>query len=705
MSRIRILPEAVANQIAAGEVVERPASVVKELLENALDAGARSIRIEVEAGGKRMIRVTDDGGGMAHDDALLAFERHATSKLRTANDLLSIATLGFRGEALPSIASVSRLVLETRTAEEEQGTRIEFAGGRLIGVKPAGVPTGTTITVSDLFYSVPARRKFLKSETTELGHIASLVTHYALAHPERQFVLKTPSQEILNVVPAIERISQANGELSAESAAEPSANASDAPQKQAQGIPGLAERVYQLFGRAALDELLEIPPTSGPVRAAITEPDLEEAERSSLLTVSGFASRPQVQRPNRNGIYVFVNRRLVRDRVLLHAIHEAYRNILPPPAFPAVLLFVDLPHIEVDVNVHPAKVEVRFRHSQFVHDFARDAIRSALTRARPIPSFPAGTAASAQLAAAAAGAGYGSYMPSLQAPLEPVQGVPRAVIPPMAVPLDAAAAPAPYSDGGFELTVAPLEPEAQRLRFESGEAIAIGGDPSQGAGPIANEIAEQFRRAAAEPAGAQLAERPASAESLLDLKPLGQVNSSFIVAVNEEGLWIIDQHVAHERILFEQHLRARREGQMTGQRMLMPHIVELSPRQEVIFEQIAEELSANGFEVLAMGPRSVAIQATPAGISSADAEKLLLQILDGVERENQAISMDWLQSRIAATTACHAAIKVNMALDQTKMEWLLAELAKTEAPMSCPHGRPVVLRYSTREIERAFHRI
>ncbi len=698
------MPEAVANQIAAGEVVERPASVVKELLENALDAGARSIRIEVEAGGKRMIRVIDDGSGMAHDDALLAFERHATSKLRTANDLLSIATLGFRGEALPSIASVSRLVLETRTAEEEQGTRIEFGGGKLFGVKPAGVPTGTTITVSDLFYSVPARRKFLKSETTELGHIASLVTHYALAHPERQFVLKTPSQEILNVSPAVERAAESSTGSNADANMETSANGSDASSRQAQGIPGLAERVYQLFGRAALDELLEIPPTSGPVRAAITEQELEESERSSLLTVSGFASRPQVQRPNRNGIYVFVNRRLVRDRVLLHAIHEAYRNILPPPAFPAVLLFVDLPHVEVDVNVHPAKVEVRFRHSQFVHDFARDAIRNALTKARPIPSFPAGTAASAQIAAAAAGAGFGSYIPSQQVPLEPVPGLPRAVIPPMATPLDAAAAPtAAYSDGGFTLTEAPLRPEAQRLRFDSGESIGIGADPEQG--PFANQIAEQFRRAAAEPASAQIAERPATAESLLDLKPLGQVNSSFIVAVNEEGLWIIDQHVAHERILFEQHLRARREGQMTGQRMLMPHIVELSPRQEVIFEQIAEELSANGFEVSPMGPRSVAIQATPAGISSADAEKLLLQILDGVERENQAISMDSLQSRIAASTACHAAIKVNMPLDQTKMEWLLAELAKTEAPMSCPHGRPVVLRYSMREIERAFHRI
>jgi DNA mismatch repair protein MutL len=695
MSRIRILPEAVANQIAAGEVVERPASVVKELLENALDAGARSIRIEVEAGGKRLIRVVDDGTGMAHDDALLAFERHATSKLRTADDLLSIATLGFRGEALPTIAAVSRLVLETRTAEEEQGTRIEFGAGKLFAVKPAGVPVGTSVSVADLFYSVPARRKFLKSETTELGHIASLATHYALAHPDRQFVLKTPTQEILNVSPAIENVA---GDAAESTEGEP---------KKPRGIAGLAERVYQLFGRAALDELLEIPPTTAPVRAAITEPELEEADRASLITVSGFASRPQVQRPNRNGIYVFVNRRLVRDRVLLHAIGEAYRNILPPTVFPAVLLFVDLPHVEVDVNVHPSKIEVRFRHSQFVHDFTRDAIRQALVGARPIANFPGSTSAQAQPAAAAAGAagGFAVGGPSfnmppgnpLGAPVDFVSGVPRAVIPPMAMPLDAAAGQAPYSDGGFELTGAPLRPEAQKFRFNTDEMIPFG----EGAARFADQVAERFQKAAA----GQFTEVPASAESLTDLKPLGQVNSSFIVAVNEEGLWIIDQHVAHERILFEQHLRARREGQLTGQRMLMPHIVELSPRQEVIFAQIADELSANGFDVSAMGPRSVAIQATPAGISAADCERLLLEILDGVERENLAISMDWLQSRIAASTACHAAIKINMPLDQTKMEWLLAELAKTDAPMSCPHGRPVVLRYSTRDIERAFHRI
>jgi DNA mismatch repair protein MutL len=697
MSRIRILPEAVANQIAAGEVIERPASVVKELLENSIDAGARSIRIEVEAGGKRLIRVTDDGCGMAHDDALLAFERHATSKLRTADDLLSIATLGFRGEALPTIAAVSRLILETRTPEEEQGTRIEFGAGKLFGVKPAGVPSGTSISVSDLFYSVPARRKFLKSETTELGHIASLVTHYALAHPDRQFVLKTPTQEILNVSAAIAATSEIP-------------EAADGAAKPEHGIAGLAERVYQLFGRQALEELFEIPPTSAPVRAAMTEPQMEDSERAAVVTVSGFASRPQVQRPNRNGIYVFVNRRLVRDRVLLHAIGEAYRNVLPPTAFPAVLLFVDLPNTEVDVNVHPSKIEVRFRHSQFVHDFTRDSIRQALTNARPIANFPGMAPAQAGPATTAVGAaaGFGGgFAPVISFPRDPragFSGIPPAVIPPMSGPFDSAAAPAISdggSEGGFELSGAPLRPEAQKLRFDTADMMPFGAT----GGPFGDSIAEQFHAAAAGQTSAQGPERAASAESLTDLKPLGQVNSSFIVAVNSEGLWIIDQHVAHERILFEQHLRARREGQLTGQRMLMPHIVELSPRQEVIFGQISEELAANGFEVSQMGPRSVAIQATPAGISAPDGERLLLEILDGVERENQAISMDWLQSRIAASTSCHAAIKINMPLDQTKMEWLLAELAKTEAPMSCPHGRPVVLRYSVREIQRAFHRI
>ena len=617
MSRVRILPEAVANRIAAGEVVERPASVVKELLENALDAGAKTIRVEVEAGGKRMIRIIDDGYGMSHDDALLAFERHATSKLRSADDLLSIPTLGFRGEALPTIAAVSRLLLETRAEEDAEGTRVEFAGGKLVNVKSAGLPTGTTVSVADLFYSVPARRKFLKSETTELGHIASLVTHYALANPSRQFVLTTPTQQIVDCSP----------------------------------VECLAERVYQLFGKQSFDELIEIPVVSAAFRAAITEPELEPAEEKARLTVYGFTSRPEIHRPNRNGIYIFVNRRLVRDRLILHAINEAYRNIHPGSVFPSTLFFLEMPYDEVDVNVHPAKIEVRFRRSQFVHDFTRDAIRQALMSARPIASFAAAAASgTAPQNAHAAGTPL-----SVAASLDPTAPsvVPRAI-------------------GAPSLPSEPPPPNwAANFAGANGDAPATLPHPDQ----------------------------------IADLKPLGQVSSSFIVAVNGEGLWLVDQHVAHERVLFEQHLEARRAGKVESQRILMPLILELSPRQLVIYEKIAEELSANGFEVEPMGPRNVAIQAAPAGITGSDAEKLLTEILDGIERENAAISIETLQAKIAASTACHAAIKINMPLDQTKMEWLLAALAKTDCPMSCPHGRPVVLRYSIKEIEKAFHRI
>src|SRR5436190_91335 len=658
MSRIRILPEAVANKIAAGEVVERPASVVKELLENALDAGAKTIRVETESGGRRMIRVIDDGYGMTHDDALLAFERHATSKLRTADDLLSIATLGFRGEALPTIAAVSRLLLETRDAAEPEGTRIEFANGKLVSVKPAGLPAGTTISVADLFYSVPARRKFLKSDTTELGHIASLVTHYALANPDKQFVLTTPTQSIIDCPPAEK----------------------------------LADRVYQLFGRQALDELVELPPIIAPFRSAITEPALDAEEEKATLTISGFTSRPEVQRTNSSGIYIFVNKRLVRDKLILHAIHEAYRNIHPHAISPATLLFLEMPYDEVDVNVHPKKIEVRFRRSQFVHDFTRDTIRQALVNARPIASFAA---------AAAAPSSFGNSMPTAHgtafsggitpAPVE--SGIPRAMIPALE---EVSIGSGVGSDGGYELSNAPLQPVAQRFTFESVGGLASAIAPAAPSSAWAGNFA---------PASAAAPASLPHPDQIRDLKPLGQVSSSFIVAVNGEGLWIVDQHVAHERVLFEQHLAARRAGNVEAQRMLMPLILELSPRQIVIFEKIAEEMSANGFEVEPMGPRSVAIQSVPAGVQTTDAEKLLTEILDGLDRENAAISIETLQAKIAASTACHAAIKINMTLDHTKMEWLLDALAKTDCPMSCPHGRPVVLRYSVKEIERAFHRI
>jgi DNA mismatch repair protein MutL len=662
MSRIRILPESLANKIAAGEVVERPASVVKELLENALDAGAKTIRVEVEQGGKRLIRVTDDGHGMTHDDALLAFERHATSKLKTADDLGAISTLGFRGEALPSIAAVCRLLLETRDATEAEGTRIEFAGGKLLSVKPAGVPAGSTLTIADLFYNIPARRKFLKSDTTELGHIASLVTHYALANPDKQFVLSTTTA-IIDCAPA----------------------------------ETMADRVYQLFGRQALDELVEIPAATAPFRETPEELESASQKEDAALTVRGFTSRPEVQRPNRNGIYIFVNRRLVRDRLILHAIHEAYRNIHPGAVFPATLLFLEMPFDEVDVNVHPAKIEVRFRHQSLVHDFTRDVLRQTLTNARAIPSFAAAAGARQESALRAANPALPERGPrdsSLPAGIEAApaeSGIPRAVIPPMGE----IAPPA----GGFELFSRAAPPLEQRFAFQPGAAFDTAAVPTRAASQepdwVADFAADNGQAPAALP-------RP---EQIADLKPLGQVSSSFIVAVNGEGLWIVDQHVAHERVLFEQHLAARRAGNVESQRMLMPLVADLAPRQIVIFEKIAEELAANGFEVDRMGPKSVAIQAVPAGIGAPDAEKLLTEILDGVDQEDAAISIDTLQAKIAASTACHAAIKIHMPLEQSKMEWLLAALAKTDCPMSCPHGRPVVLRYSLKEIEKAFHRI
>jgi DNA mismatch repair protein MutL len=359
MGRIRVLPDQVANQIAAGEVVDRPASVVKELLENALDAGANRIRVEVEAGGRKLIRLTDDGHGMNRDDSLLAFERHATSKLRTADDLLSIATLGFRGEALPSIASVARVTLETATGEEATGTRVEIAGGKILHVDDAALPRGTTLAVADLFFNTPARRKFLRAESTELAHVTALVTHYALAHPEKHFELLSATHTVVSAPP----------------------------------VARTAERIYQIFGKETLAQLLPVAAETPLARVGLPEPppwkkDPDEPARvPGTLRLTGFYSKPELQKLNRNSIYIFINKRLIRDRLLMHAITEAYRNVIPPTSFPVVLLFLEIPPEEVDVNVHPAKTEVRFRQQNLIHDFVRDSLRTALIKARPAAGF------------------------------------------------------------------------------------------------------------------------------------------------------------------------------------------------------------------------------------------------------------------------------------------------------------------------------
>jgi DNA mismatch repair protein MutL len=649
MGRIRILPDQVANKIAAGEVVERPASVVKELLENSLDAGATDLRIEVENGGRRLIRIVDDGCGMLRDDALLAFERHATSKLRDVKDLLSIATLGFRGEALPSIASVSRLLLETRSQEETTGTRIEIAGGKMLRCEEAALGGGTCITVRDLFYNVPARKKFLRTEQTELAHIASLATHYSLAHPDKTFQLSSGPTELLHVTP----------------------------------VATLHERVYQVFGSRAMEDLVEI----GMRETQLLGPAEEDERPNRVFRLSGFFSRPQVQKGNRNSIFVFVNGRLIRDRLIMHALTSAYHNLMPPASYPFALLFLECDPEEVDVNVHPSKTEVRFRHGSFMHDFVRDSLRDRLMETRPAPSFsPAPRAAPTPQPGASLPFSEFSQMIENEAP--PLTEMPRAAVEPAAAP--SMALPA------FELR--PAAGPIPRLDFSAPPIEVTPGPPPSGKLHRRLDRHGEFPPEAVPPPEFSLS-------VLSDLRPLGQIHESFIIAAGRDGLWIIDQHVAHERILFEQVMKQRASGRVEMQRLLMPVILQLTPEQQIDYARIADELHASGFETEPFGHRTIAIKAAPAAVAGPELEKILFEILEIAETELRGASLDDLRRNICASIACQAAIKINMRLDQAKMEWLLRALSQTDCPMSCPHGRPIALHYSTREILKAFHRM
>src|SRR3954453_23986701 len=408
MGRIRILSDNVANKIAAGEVVERPSSVVKELLENALDAGATEIRVEVENAGRRLIRIRHTGTGMLRDDALLAFERHGTSKISDVKDLLSIETLGFRGEALPSIASVSRLLLETRSAEEQTGTAVEIAGGKLLRCDEIACPVGTTLTVRDLFFNVPARKKFLRSDQTELSHIGSLMTHYSLGHVDKAFELVHERRELLNVTP----------------------------------VASLRERAFQVFGSDMMADLIDIDRRAFELRLAASyvpphardAADVSSEGEIAEFTLEGLVSGPHVQKANRNSVFLFVNGRLIRDKVLSHAVQAAYYNLMPPGCFPFCLLFLSCDPREVDVNVHPSKTEVRFRHSSAVHDFVRDAVRQSLMESRPVSGIPAPTSpvvvrtSDREQGTGAAGVQRGAKLPvsEFSAPMEAVIAEPEA---------------------------------------------------------------------------------------------------------------------------------------------------------------------------------------------------------------------------------------------------------------------------------------
>jgi DNA mismatch repair protein MutL len=612
MGKIRILPDLLASTIAAGEVVERPASVVKELVENALDAGSRQIRIEVELGGKKLVRVADDGEGMTRDDALLAFERHATSKIASVEDLERIATLGFRGEALPSIAAVARVLLRTKTATDLVGTEVEIEGGKIKGVRECAWAGGTEVQVRDLFYNVPARRKFLKSEATELFHVTNLVTHYALCYPRVAFCLRHGGRTVLDVA----------------------------------AVETLRERAYQVFGADFLARVVELEHVGEGIR------------------VHGFASKPNWGRTTREAQYFFVNGRFVRDRVLMQALGESYRTLLPAGVHPAAILFVELPPEDVDVNVHPAKIEVRFRRPSEVQAAIIEAVRRALQQARPVVEV-ARAARSVEAAPPRVGSDPASAREAfrLRAPLVPP--TPR----PSSLGLAFSPTRAPSA------ATPPVPPEASPARPPI--------SPQCLARPSLEEAAEEV-----------------SAEQI---RLLGQFRQSFILAATDRELLLIDQHAAHERILFERFREQRARAAVPAQPLLVPEVVELTPAQHAIFEGVREELALWGIEVGELSGRTLALTALPADVPVSEARPLVLELLEVADRERRS-SPERLRDRLAASLACRAAVKIHTPLTEAMMRWLVDELFRASFPASCPHGRPVVVRLTLREIERLFHR-
>ena len=590
MGIIHRLPSDLANQIAAGEVVERPASVIKELVENSIDAGARRISIAIEMGGKKVVRVEDDGEGMEPDDARLAIERHATSKICRADDLERIATLGFRGEALPSIASVSHFTLKTRARGTGSGTEVRVNGGAVASVSEKGMPEGTAIEVADVFYNLPARRKFLKSDAAEAAQVSRIVTQLALCYPEIGFSLTSAGRSVIACPP----------------------------------VATLRDRLFQLYGE---------------------RPDLIEVQRDSGgVKVFGYVAALAEQGPTRGPQNVFVNRRVVKDRTIAHAIIDAYSVASIKERSPEVHLFIEMPHDAVDVNVHPTKAEVRFRDQSHIHQVIRRTLGDALGR---------GPAPELELDA-----------PRFEQPL------------PSTLPLPASYAavypsrwtPTPTGEAG-------IAPTSEAGLAPTGEAGIAPTNDSRLAPTIRPLIA------------------------------LGQFRDTFIIAVDEEGIAIIDQHVAHERVLFERITERLTAGRLESQRLLVPMVIELSPSGRQALVAHTADLERLGFEVEEFGGDALRVSAFPALLQREECAAVLRALAEDLDGLDRGSGVDAVIRRIAATTACHAAVKANYPLTAEKMAHLLEELRRTAYSTVCPHGRPVMLRLTRREVEKNFQRI
>jgi DNA mismatch repair protein MutL len=624
-SPIRQLPPEVANQIAAGEVIERPASVVKELVENALDAGARHIAVTIELGGKALVRVEDDGVGMSPADAVLALQRHATSKISTAHDLAAIRTLGFRGEALPSIASVSRFVLRTRERGSLSGTEIRVEGGIASAPREVAATEGTSIDVGDLFYNLPARRKFLKADAAESAQITRLVTQIALGYFDVGVSLVSGGRRVMQCPPAAT----------------------------------LRDRIYQVLGE---------------------RPDLIELFRESAgIRITGFVAALAEQGPVRGPQHVFVNRRIVRDRSLQHAIIDAYSTATIRERSPEVHLFLELAPDRVDVNVHPTKAEVRFLEPGLIHEVLRRALIDAVGRPA-VPSLSFGTGS----AGAGIGGG-GSPQGAGRGPAD-AAGAVRSLPGVFGEPLGAGAAM--LVRDGLAVAMTAAEPGT-----DPWSDAALGtGTPGGG------------RLAAGEQAAAGVVDRRGVVDPVRPMVPLGQLRDTFIIAIDSEGLLIVDQHVAHERILYEQVLERLTSRALESQRLLTPLVLELSPGQVEALGTRGDDLARLGFEVEPFGDRTVHVAAVPSIVKVEAAAAAIRALADDLDGRDRGAPVEVAVKHLAATIACHAAVKAHDPLTIEKMQYLLDELRRTAYSTICPHGRPVLLRLTRREIERAFDR-
>ena len=648
--RIRQLPDAVKSRIAAGEVIERPASVLKELVENALDAGSRAVHVELARGGRELIRVTDDGVGLDAEDLVLAVRRHATSKLSSADDLYALSTFGFRGEALPAIASVSRMRITSRPRPSDAGWQIEIAAGTESPVRPASGAFGTTVEVRDLFFNLPARLKFLKNPGSEASAATEMLVRLALVRPDVAFALVQDGQDVFNCP------------------------ASTDERTGADTVSAHAKRAREVLGRAATEGLEEIDfryalrdEAQKPKAEPGTWPGIEGGPDYRLF---GLLSPPNRTRPNRSHVYLAVNGRSVRDRTFAQAVVEAYRQWLPPRRFPSAVLFLEMPGTDVDINVHPTKAEVRFRFPSRVFSLLHHAVRSIF--APP---------AAASTAATAPPAGSGSPPSATQSTFDLWQGARNVETQPLpraqTAPSNAQSSP-----------TAPRAAEEMATYAPGRAATASRGSVSTDA-PAAGRVV------------------PSDGE-VSPFRIIGQAGGSYIIYEDDEGLKVVDQHAAHERVLFEQLVeRARSGARADAQRLLLPESVELTPQQSAALSdpEVRSILEELGFELSDFGPRAVLVQAVPVVLKSQKAPQFVGEILDGVAGEvdgGRKPNRAMLREKAAYVLSCKGAIKAGELLNPAQMNALLIEFFRRVARRggTCPHGRPVAIELSWEDLER-----